>query len=153
MLYVCQASGKYCQGIRQIDVVSPTSSPFSISNLDPDIIGAFQDLCRKQGKQDIQVLEGLIGLYLKSSGTILEEMARSSFEKAVPASNSITTRGTYAEMLERLERVETDNREFVSAFEILIHRVDTLESQISCKDLEKRLDHLEQAFQYRKRNS
>ena len=131
----------------------PTSSAFSISKLDPDIIGAFQDLCHKQGKQDYQVLEGLIGLYLKSDGTILEEMARSSFGKAVPASNSITTRGTYAEMLERLERVETDNREFVSAFEILIHRVDTLESQISCKDLEQRLDHLEKAFQYRQRNS
>ena len=131
----------------------PTSSAFSISNLDPDIIRAFQDLCHKQGKQDYQVLEGLIGLYLKSDGTILEEMARSCSGKAVPASNSITTRGTYAEMLERLERVETDNREFVSAFEILIHRVDTLESQISCKDLEKRLDHLEKAFQYRQRNS
>ena len=131
----------------------PTSSAFSISNLDPDIIRAFQDLCHKQGKQDYQVLEGLIGLYLKSDGTILEKMARSSFGKAVPASNSITTRGTYAEMLERLERVETDNREFVSAFEILIHRVDTLESQISCKDLEKRLDHLEKAFQYKQRNS
>ena len=131
----------------------PTSSAFSISNLDPDIIRAFQDLCHKQGKQDYQVLEGLIGLYLKSDGTILEKMACSSFGKAVPASNSITTRGTYAEMLERLERVETDNREFVSAFEILIHRVDTLESQISCKDLEKRLDHLEKAFQYRQRNS
>ena len=131
----------------------PTSSAFSISNLDPDIIRAFQDLCHKQGKQDYQVLEGLIGLYLKSDGTILEEMARSSSGKAVPASNSITTRGTYDEMLERLERVETDNREFVSAFEILIHRVDTLESQIMCKDLEKRLDHLEKAFQYRQRNS
>ena len=131
----------------------PTSPSFSISNLDPDIIAAFQDLCRKQGKLDNQVLEGLIGLYLKSNGTILEEMARSSFGKATPASNSITTRGTYAEMLERLERVETDNREFVSAFEILIHRVDTLEGQISCKDLEQRLDHLEKAFQYRQRNS
>ena len=47
------------------------------------------------------------------------------------ASSSITTRGTYAEMLERLERVEADDREFVSAFEMLLHRVESLEEKVN----------------------
>ena len=33
------------------------------------------------------------------------------------------------EILQRLERVEADDREFVSAFEILIHRVEALEKK------------------------
>ena len=94
-----------------------------------------------------------MGLYLDSQGIVLDQTSVSSLTETVAASSSITTRGTYAEMLERLERVETDNREFVSAFEILIHRIDALEGQVVCKDLEKRVEHLEKAVQYRQGKS
>jgi len=94
-----------------------------------------------------------MGLYLDSQGIVLDQTSVSSLTETVAASSSITTRGTYAEMLERLERVETDNREFVSAFEILIHRIDALEGQVVCKDLEKRVEHLEKAVQYRQSKS
>jgi hypothetical protein len=48
-----------------------------------------------------------------------------------------------------MERVEADDREFVSAFEMLLHRVEALESQVTSKDIEKRLEHLEKAVQYK----
>ena len=87
------------------------------------------------------MLEQFADLYLKSNGTLLEEMSVPSSIETVGssrhhggASNSITTRGTYAEMLERLDRVEADDREFVSAFEILIHRVEALEQKVGGVD-------------------
>ena len=129
--------------------MSPTAPGAFSSDFDADIFEAFKALCQKHGKPYNQVLEELMGLYLDSQGIVLDQTSASSLTKTVAASNSITTRGTYAEMLERLERVETDNREFVSAFEILIHRIDALEDQIVCKDLEKRIEHLEKVFQYR----
>ena len=56
---------------------------------------------------------------------------------AVPASSSINTRGdTVAELLERTERLEADDREFVSAFEILIHRVEALEAKVGGNEAE-----------------
>ena len=89
----------------------------------------------------MKVLEQLAEMYLKSNGTLLEEMSVPSSIETVGssrhhggASSSITTRGTYAEMLERLERVEADDREFVSAFEILIHRVEALEQKLGGVD-------------------
>ena len=100
-----------------------------------------------------KVLEQFAEIYLKTDGKLLEEMDVPTSVEATAASSSITTRGTYAEMLERVERVELDNREFVSAFEILIHRVEALESQISCNELGKRVEHLEQAVQYREQKS
>ena len=107
------------------------------ANFAPETLKAFKALCRKQSKQYTKVLEQFAELYLKSEGAVLEQMSVPSSMETVGssrhhggASNSITTRGTYAEMLERLERVEADDREFVSAFEILIHRVDALEQKL-----------------------
>ena len=133
--------------------MSPTAPGAFSSDLDADILEAFKALCQKHGKPYNQVLEELMGLYLDSQGIVLDQTSVSSLTETVAASSSITTRGTYAEMLERLERVETDNREFVSAFEIMIHRIDALEGQVVCKDLEKRVEHLEKAVQYRQSKS
>ena len=133
--------------------MSPTAPGAFSSDFDTDILEAFKALCQKHGKPYNQVLEELMGLYLDSQGIVLDQTSVSSLTETVAASSSITTRGTYAEMLERLERVETDNREFVSAFEILIHRIDALEGQVVCKDLEKRVEHLEKAVQYRQSKS
>ena len=73
-------------------------------------------------------------MYVQTNGEVLERMLSDTSQAIhhIPtaASSSITIRGTYAEMLERLERVEADDREFVSAFEILIHRVEALEQKI-----------------------
>ena len=122
-------------------------------NFAPDTLEAFKDLSRLQGKQYTTVLEQLAEAYLKTNGTLLEDMsapAPAATSKQVPASSSINTRGdTVAELLERMERVEADDREFVSAFEMLLHRVETLEGQVTCKDIEKRLEHLEKAIQYK----
>ena len=133
--------------------MSPTAPGAFSSEFDADTFEAFKALCQKHGKPYNQVLEELMGLYLDSQGIVLDQTSVSSLTETVAASSSITTRGTYAEMLERLERVETDNREFVSAFEILIHRIDALEGQVVCKDLEKRVEHLEKAVQYRQSKS
>ena len=43
----------------------------------------------------------------------------------------------------------SNGREFVSAFEMLLHRVETLEG----KDLEQRVGHLEKAVQYQKKKA
>ena len=110
--------------------MSPARPGAFNANFAPDTLDAFKALCRQQGKQYTKVLEQFAELYLKSNGTLLEEMSVPSSGGAVAASSSITTRGTYAEMLERLERVEADDREFVSAFEILIHRVEALEQKV-----------------------
>ena len=76
--------------------------------------------------------------------------ARAATSKPVPASSSIDTRcDTVAELLERMERVEADDREFVSAFEMLLHRVETLEGHVTNKDIEERMEHLEKAVQYK----
>ena len=133
--------------------MSPARPGAFNANFAPDTLDAFKALCRQQGKQYTKVLEQFAEMYLKSNGTLLEEMSVPSSGGTVAASSSITTRGTYAEMLERLERVEADDREFVSAFEILIHRVEALESQVTCNELEKRVDHLEKAIQYRQQKS
>jgi uncharacterized protein (UPF0335 family) len=37
---------------------------------------------------------------------------------------------TTTELIERIERLECDDREFVHAFEVLIHRVEALEKSI-----------------------
>ena len=110
--------------------MSPARAGAFNANFAPDTLEAFKTLCRQQGKKYTKVLEQFAELYLKSNGTLLEELSVPSSREAVAASSSITTRGTYAEMLERLERVEADDREFVSAFEILIHRVDALEQKV-----------------------
>ena len=133
--------------------MSPARPGAFNANFAPDTLEAFKALCRQQGKKYTKVLEQFAEIYLKTNGAVLEEMCVPSSGEAVAASSSITTRGTYAEMLERLERVEADDREFVSAFEILIHRVEALESQVTCNELEKRVGHLEKAVQYSQQKS
>ena len=110
--------------------MSPARAGAFNANFAPDTLEAFKTLCRQQGKKYTKVLEQFAELYLKSDGTLLEDLSVPSSGEAVAASSSITTRGTFAEMLERLERVEADDREFVSAFEILIHRVEALEQKM-----------------------
>ena len=110
--------------------MSPARPGAFNANFAPDTLEAFKTLCRQQGKKYTKVLEQFAEIYLKSNGAVLEEMSVPSSGAAGAASSSITTRGTYAEMLERLERVEADDREFVSAFEILIHRVEALEQKL-----------------------
>ena len=122
-------------------------------NFAPDTLEAFKNLSRLQGKQYTKVLEQLAEAYLKTNGKLLENVSVPSpaaTSKPVPASSSINTRrDTVADLLERMERVEADDREFVSAFEMLLHRVEALEGQVTCKDIEKKLEHLEKAVQYK----
>jgi hypothetical protein len=109
--------------------VSPARPGAFNANFAPDTLEAYKNLCRQQGKQYTKVLEQLAEIYLKTNGKVLEEMSVPS--PAVPASSSINTRGdTVAELLERTERLEADDREFVSAFEMLLHRVEALESKV-----------------------
>ena len=133
--------------------MSPARPGSFNANFAPDTLEAYKNLCRQQGKQYTKVLEQLAEIYLKTNGKLLEEMSVPSpamTSGAVPASSSINTRGdTVAELLERTERLEADDREFVSAFEMLLHRVEALEGQVTCKDIEKRLVHLEKAVQYK----
>jgi hypothetical protein len=136
--------------------VSPEQPGAFNINFAPDTLEAFKNLSRIQGKQYTTVLEQLVEAYLKTNGKLLEDMppAPSATSKPVPASSSINTRGdTVAELLERMERVEADDREFVSAFEMLLHRVEALEGQVTYKDIEKRLEHLEKAVQYKNEKS
>ena len=103
------------------------------------------------------MLEQFAQLYLKSNGTLLEELSVPSTGEAgvpVPASSSIATRGsTLVELLDRLETLEGNGQEFASAFEMLIHRVESLEEQTSSKELEKRVEHVEKAVQYRQKKA
>ena len=63
-------------------------------NFAPDTLEAFKDLSRLQGKQYTTVLEQLAEAYLKTNGTLLEDMsapAPAATSKPVPASSSINT--------------------------------------------------------------
>ena len=102
------------------------------ANFAPDLLESFKSVCREQGLKYTKVLEQFAQLYVSSNGEVLEKMRSETQQSTSPvaASSPITTRGTYAEMLERLESVESNGREFVSAFEILIHRVEALEEKM-----------------------
>ena len=118
--------------------MSPARPGAFNANFAPDTLEAFKALCRQQGKQYTKVLEQFAELYLKSNGTLLEELSVPSTGEAgvpVPASSSITTRGsTLVELLDRVETLEGNGQEFASAFEMLIHRVEALEKT---EDLEE----------------
>ena len=137
--------------------MSPARPGAFNANFAPDTLEAFKALCRQQGKQYTKVLEQFAELYLKSNGTLLEELSVPSTGEAgvpVPASSSITTRGsTLVELLDRVETLEGNGQEFASAFEMLIHRVESLEEQTSSKELEKRVEHIEKAVQYRQKKA
>ena len=107
------------------------------ANFAPETLESFKAVCRDRGEKYTKILEQFAQLYVQTNGEVLKQLSvGSSGASTSPAaaSSPITTRGTYAEMLERLERVEADDREFVSAFEILIHRVDALEQKLGGAD-------------------
>ena len=109
--------------------MSPARPGAFNANFAPDTLEAYKNLCRQQGRQYTKVLEQLAEIYLKTNGKVLDDMSVPS--PAVPASSSINTRrDTVAELLERTERLEADDREFVSAFEMLLHRVEAIEAKV-----------------------
>ncbi len=114
--------------------MSPARPGAFNANFAPDTLEAYKNLCRQQGKQYTKVLEQLAEIYLKTNGKVLDDMTVPSpvmTSGAVPASSSINTRGdTVEELLERMERVEADDREFASAFEMLLHRVEAIEATV-----------------------
>ena len=109
------------------------------ANFPPETLDAFRNLCKQQGRQYTKVLLRLAEIYLETNGGVLE--ASASVPKAsghsIPPVDHEPADQTKQELLElqnleilqRLERVEADDREFVSAFEILIHRVESLEKK------------------------
>jgi len=114
--------------------VAPARPGAFNANFAPDTLTQFKELCKQQGKQYTKVLERLADLYLESNGDLLEALNSQSPSKAshaIPPSSSIESRGsTVKEMLDRLEQLETNDREFASAFEILLHRVEALEGKL-----------------------
>ena len=118
--------------------MSPARPGAFNANFDPETLESFKALCRKQGKQYTKVLEQFAEIYLKSEGAVLEEMSVPSTTgatHAVPTASSATrNEDAVTDLLERMERVEADDREFVSAFEILIHRVEALEQKVGGVD-------------------
>ena len=127
------------------------------ANLNPETLKSFKDLCQRDGKQYSKVLERLVEIYLQCDGAlpVPPSAAGVASSTTVPASSSIETRGsTLKEVLERLDGVETDGREFSSAFEMLLHRVEALEDKDkdtteAFGDAYKRIQHLEKAVQHR----
>jgi len=112
------------------------------ANFNPDTLNRFRDLCKQQGKQYTKVLERLADLYLETDGQVLT--AACSLRHSVPpvqGKHSIPTmehtgnataplESLQSEILQRLESVEADDREFLSAFEILLNRVEALEKKV-----------------------
>ena len=72
-----------------------------------------------------QVLDQLVELYVSSHGAVLQTPTHSMPPAPVPLPEETTS-----ELIERIERLECDDREFVHAFEVLIHRVEALEKSI-----------------------
>jgi len=112
------------------------------ANFSPDTLNLFRDLCKQQGKQYTKVLERLAELYLETDGQVLT--AACSFRQSVPpvqgkhsippmehtGNATASLDSLHSEILQRLESVEADDREFVSAFEILLNRVEALEKKV-----------------------
>jgi len=78
-------------------------------------------------------------MYLETGGAVLESASSvpKSSAPSTPTDDHGPANHTKQELLEvqnleilqRLERLEANGREFVSAFEILIHRVESLEKK------------------------
>ena len=105
------------------------------ANFAPDLLESFKSVCIERGEKYTKILEKFAHLYVQSNGEVLESMTPSSssggtITNQVPS--SINTRGdTVVELLERTERLEADDREFASAFEMLMHRVEALEQKLT----------------------
>lgn len=117
-----------------MSAVSPARPGAFNANFAPDTLDAFKTLCREQGKKYTKVLEEFAVLYLKSNGTILETMSVPSSLREEEDDAGKTKQELLEiqnmKIVERLERVESDDREFVNAFEILIQRVEALEQKL-----------------------
>jgi hypothetical protein len=107
------------------------------ANFAPDLLESFKAVCIDRGERYTKILEKFAQLYVQSNGEVLEKMTPSSssggtITNQVQSSSSINTRGdTVMELLERTERLESDDREFASAFEMLMHRVEALEQKLT----------------------
>ena len=102
-------------------------------HLNPDKVDAIKALCSEKGTNLNEVLEGLIDHYVQSNAT-----TKSGLNELTAGSSINTRRSTVEEIFDRLEQVEGYNHEFVSAFEILIHRVESLEKKVGGVDEEPR---------------
>ena len=76
------------------------------ANFAPDTLESFKAVCRDRGEKYTKILEQFAVLYINTRGEVLEQLSVGSSRVSsnpIAASSPITTRGTYAEMLERLE--------------------------------------------------
>ena len=94
-------------------------------HLNPDKLDALKAYCSEHDTTINEVLEGLIDHYLQNNVT-----AEISNDEVIASSSIYTRRSTVEEIFDRLEQIEGFNHEFVSAFEILIHRVESLEKKV-----------------------
>ena len=98
------------------------------ANLNPETLKSFKEICQRDGKQYSKVLERLVEIYLQCDGALPVPPSAAGVAPSapIPASSSIEKRGsTLKDVLERLDSVESDGREFSSAFEMLLHRVES----------------------------
>ena len=102
-------------------------------HLNPDKLDAFKASCSEQGTTIYEVLEGLIDHYIQKNVA-----TKMSIDEVIASSSINTGRSTVEEIFDRLEQVEGFNHEFVSAFEILIHRVESLEKKVGVTEEEPR---------------
>ena len=122
------------------------------ANFAPDLLESFKAVCKDRGEKYTKILEQFARLYVQTNGEVLKKLSggSSGLSTSPPAASSpITTRGTYAEMLERLESVESNGREFVSGFEMLLHREETLEGN----DINQSLGIPEKAVKYQEKKA
>ena len=90
----------------------------------------FKEFCHAQGVSPRTVLDQLAALYVSSQGTILQGAEQQGSSHSIPPAPVPLPEETTSELLERIERHECDDREFVHAFEVLIHRVEALENRL-----------------------
>ena len=90
----------------------------------------FKDFCRAQGLSAHQVLDQLTDLYVSSQGRVVEGQTVGHNGHSMPPAPVPLPEETTVEIIERIERLECDDREFVHAFEVLIHRVEALEVRL-----------------------
>ena len=90
----------------------------------------FKEFCRAQGMSPRAVLDQLAALYVSSEGAILQGITPHGSSHSMPPAPVPLPEETTSELIERIERLECDDREFVHAFEVLIHRVEALESRL-----------------------
>ena len=90
----------------------------------------FKEFCRAQGLSPRAVLDQLAELYVNSQGAVLQTSGLEGGHHSMPPAPVPLPEETTSELIERIERLECDDREFVHAFEVLIHRVEALETRL-----------------------